>query len=504
VEARLSRGKKKLNDDQTAPTVSLEMVDAQTIQITTGVSPEQLVKIMDRLLDVHHHVSLDLSNRTLSERGESDPSDRADLSDHVVAIQEIQIQALEHIRTGNPNLAAQEMSKGEKLVEKLMKEYPEHTTLRIQTGYYYKTLAQVSNALGNIREMHRYLVVAEGLFLQSLKGTKSKPERSIINNGLGNVYLLQKNWEEALRRFRSAVKSDPNNADAWHDLLQFHFARAKLGNVDLTGMREAIERVKEIGFRLSEPYLRKIDREWQDWESRHSGTHLLSSELQDAQRTISLMRQSLREVSRSCEVIYLAKCRDDDPIVIEQTFNFRVEADGTSRAQRTTVLHAGDSPLEIVRELLDGDTNVDFFHDLEFRVERNPPGTIGYIPAEDKPTQKVALILFMPYIAAGEDTPTRYTISWVWPRLWEPLIKNGIDRWGHTVHSQKPVKKISFRFQLHHSLKTVKLSNAGDGGGELIVDNSITFDNYREYVWEMTEVKGDARVVVQLDARSGI
>jgi len=184
------------------------------------------------------------------------------------------------------------------------------------------------------------------------------------------------------------------------------------------------------------------------------------------------------------------------PAVMYTERTLVIEADGTMRfIGRRTIKPVGSS-MQMVDHGFSGDVALEHIEDLKVSVS-SEVGRVVMLPAENKPSKKAVVFFFLPEIAADEERT--YTYQWEWPRTWEPLIKNGIDSYSHTVHSATTVPLVRFVFKVHPSIPPVQLSNTGQGDGEVIKDLAPTDDHgYRQYGWQLTQVPSGTKIAIQL------
>jgi tetratricopeptide (TPR) repeat protein len=123
---------------------------------------------------------------------------------------------------------------------------PGDPELEVRLGFLYKDLAQAFEGTDSAR-FHRYaqsgLQVFEGLVERKL----APDVGASAWNGLGNMHFLGGDFERAVECSQRAVAIYPDYAYAWADLFRAYEGLAEKGNIDLAGLRHALERMKATG-----------------------------------------------------------------------------------------------------------------------------------------------------------------------------------------------------------------------------------------------------------------
>ena len=85
-------------------------------------------------------------------------------------------------------------------------------------------------------------------------------------NGLGNMYLMSGEYEQAIANCRRATQLMPEYANAWADLFLAYSGQAESGQADLDAMREVLHHLKATaqGDALLEPILPEYQRMFDD------------------------------------------------------------------------------------------------------------------------------------------------------------------------------------------------------------------------------------------------
>lgn len=188
-------------------------------------------------------------------------------------MQRLQVHAVEFIREGKLDRALEELYEGGNLLTSLLDETPADVNLTVSLGYFYKTVAQAFEEGKDREHANYYLDLAERVF-QLVKedipaDTKSVADIAGAVNGLGNIRYMRGDLEKALEDHKFATTLVPTYAYAWHDLFGVYIALAKRGHVDLTAMRHALQKVKEMraGYpALGADYIAQLEAMLRHWE----------------------------------------------------------------------------------------------------------------------------------------------------------------------------------------------------------------------------------------------
>jgi tetratricopeptide (TPR) repeat protein len=171
-----------------------------------------------------------------------------------------QARAVELLGAGDFDRAADELRSGIESLSLLIEEAPEDVDLRVNLGYYYKTIAATFASVGsdkvpasidrdqvvdefNERAMTIFYFVAHGI----------EPHRKTVGdqthavNGIGNIHYARREYRLAIDNYVQATQIDPYNYNAWHDLFLAHYSLALQGRVDFPAMQHALERTRETG-----------------------------------------------------------------------------------------------------------------------------------------------------------------------------------------------------------------------------------------------------------------
>jgi tetratricopeptide (TPR) repeat protein len=115
----------------------------------------------------------------------------------------------------------------------------------IQRGYNYKTYAEAFADKGNKEAVDKYLDRAYNLF-KRVRDDSAAPRDVFAGaiNGIGNIHQARGQYPQAIADYQLATDILPNYAYAWHDMFLTYIEMARQGNVDLAGMRHALDETK--------------------------------------------------------------------------------------------------------------------------------------------------------------------------------------------------------------------------------------------------------------------
>jgi len=181
-------------------------------------------------------------------------------------VHDLQIRAVEMLRTGQEEQAAAELRAAALLLQAMLQQAPEDVGLIIQLGYLHKTRAQILQETGKAAEAERSLGDALDAFKaaagREFKDAKTKNDLSNAVNGVGNTQHLRGEYEAAIDSYRVAAALNPSNPYTWHDMFASYVELAKQGKVDRAGMRKAFDSMKAVcaGHRgFDEQYLKRLE-----------------------------------------------------------------------------------------------------------------------------------------------------------------------------------------------------------------------------------------------------
>jgi tetratricopeptide (TPR) repeat protein len=171
-----------------------------------------------------------------------------------------QVRAVELLNGDEFDRAADELRAGLSSLELLIEEAPDNIDLRVNLGYYYKTIAAT---FASVEEAHlpasidRAKVVDEfneralSVFYFVVHGIpldrKTARDHAHALNGMGNIHFARSEYHSALEDHDLASRIDSYYCYAWHDKFVVHHALAGLGQVDFPAMRHALDKTWETG-----------------------------------------------------------------------------------------------------------------------------------------------------------------------------------------------------------------------------------------------------------------
>jgi hypothetical protein len=210
------------------------------------------------------------------------------------------------------------------------------------------------------------------------------------------------------------------------------------------------------------------------------------------------LKAHLTKVYNACEQIFhlgggaqaesASKVLDEDILIV-------IDEDGTGRiTEKFTFL--APVPIRNIQQTVYGDSPVSLLS-LEFDASDEAGRKIPFLPSKDEPNKKVFLIFFV-FDPIPDGPPLTCTLKWKWPLLFQPLIKHGEDAWRWTARGSAPVPRMRFRFKVHPNLRAVQLENTLGKGKQIPAEKLEDEAGYREFVWEMTDVKHGSQIAVKL------
>jgi len=166
-------------------------------------------------------------------------------------LQRLQIRAVELVQEGAADRALDELQEGLQLVAVLLNEAPTDLTARLQLGFIYKTLAQVTAEIGQTDEAAAFIDAADEIFRYVQNGVAGddKTALDIANaiHGQGNVLHARGQLEAAISRYKDALKVVPGHPYALHDIFAAYYDLARQGKPNLEEMRNALDGLKATG-----------------------------------------------------------------------------------------------------------------------------------------------------------------------------------------------------------------------------------------------------------------
>jgi tetratricopeptide (TPR) repeat protein len=178
-----------------------------------------------------------------------------------------QRRALELLEAGQTDAALDVLNESFDLVMALIDFRPGDTSLEVRLGYLYKDLAQIFEDRDRTR-FNRYVENGLQTFQRLVELRLPDDELASCWNGLGNMYLLREDFDQAVDCCLRAVEITPDYSYAWNDLFLGYEGQARNGKVNLAGMRRALARLKATvrGDALLTPGVARAQGSLRRWE----------------------------------------------------------------------------------------------------------------------------------------------------------------------------------------------------------------------------------------------
>jgi tetratricopeptide (TPR) repeat protein len=187
-------------------------------------------------------------------------------------IDQRQQRALQGLVAGDTDAALDVLNETFDLVMALIDFRPGDSGLELRLGYLYKDLAQVFRKRDRPR-FNRYVENGQQTFQRLVKLRLPKDQMAGSWNGLGNMYLLQEDFDKAVECCGRAVRISPDYSYAWNDLFQALEGQAQKGKLNLPAMRQAFQGLKTtVGDdRLLTPEVSRVEVSLRQWEDSSKG-----------------------------------------------------------------------------------------------------------------------------------------------------------------------------------------------------------------------------------------
>jgi tetratricopeptide (TPR) repeat protein len=179
-----------------------------------------------------------------------------------------QLRALQLLVAGDIDAALEVLNETFDLVMALIDFRPGDTSLELRLGYLYKDLAQVFADRDRVL-FNRYLENGRQTFERLVELRLPQHEMAGSWNGLGNMYLIRKDFDKAVECCERAVRIYPGYSYAWNDLFLGLEGQAQNGKVNLPAMRQALKRLKAtVGDdTLLKPEVARAEASLRQWEN---------------------------------------------------------------------------------------------------------------------------------------------------------------------------------------------------------------------------------------------
>ena len=138
----------------------------------------------------------------------------------------------------------------------------------------------------------------------------------------------------------------------------------------------------------------------------------------------------------------------------------------------------------------------DDFQSISLRVRRGDE-ELPVVPLLDEPFSKEFLFFFVPALEPGHRA--KHTISWMWPKMFAPLVLGGEDTWGfEVVSAAATIPAVNTTFRVHSRVGRLSIDNTGWGGGDLEDPDPPVKEGIRSYRWVMKDVPHAATAQLKL------
>jgi tetratricopeptide (TPR) repeat protein len=130
-------------------------------------------------------------------------------------IHRLQSDAMKWLVAGDNKAAEERLSKAREMLTAGLAAEPENNNLLVAFGFIEKTQAQVAQATGDLDGYVEYFGEAARYFGKALA---NDPTDAGALNGMGNVYISNKDYDTAIKLGRFAILGAPNYGAAYWDL----------------------------------------------------------------------------------------------------------------------------------------------------------------------------------------------------------------------------------------------------------------------------------------------
>lgn len=286
--------------------------------------------------------------------------------------------------------------------------------------------------------------------------------------------------------YRVGIFKNANNSDIWRARLQ---QLIELDPKRATPLHEAIE---------------VMDRDERDLKKTGAGFDEVLAQLLETEGKRALENPLVRDILANKNY---QKYLQSNPFGLRITAEeaiITVEPNGDTTCKWTKRGTPTASPLWWVAFAAFGDTPLDGFDAIQlsvlpFETADKSERKTCLVPLNDTPTRKSFLALFLPAIPIGVEFSQ--TVQWQWRELFAPLVKQGIDTWGHVPSpSVAPLLIDTITFFLHQAIGKVDIRNAGSGDGS--VERLEQQGDYCVIRWSAENLNSSSRLLLELSTGS--
>lgn len=135
-----------------------------------------------------------------------------------------QLQANEMIRQENFGQAEDALNKADRYVKTALQYEPADPFLHVQLGYVNKELAQRYSATGKSKKAQANIEKATTHFKMAIGANDNNAS---AHNGLGSVYVIQRDYDRAIKASRKATELEPKYLFAYYDLAMAYYGKVR-------------------------------------------------------------------------------------------------------------------------------------------------------------------------------------------------------------------------------------------------------------------------------------
>lgn len=163
-------------------------------------------------------------------------------------IRRLQVRAAELIGDRKLDRAFEELDEGSELLMALLELSPRDTTMDAQLAYLFGTSSQTFASAGDKKKATEYQDLAVIVFQRLLTNPELSPgDKASAIKGIGGAHFERGDPVAAIEYYFRALEIKPDYCYAWHDLVLAYDELAKRGAINISGMRNAIDKARETG-----------------------------------------------------------------------------------------------------------------------------------------------------------------------------------------------------------------------------------------------------------------